>query len=86
MNNQTLYSMIATVLAERTKGISLTVMLVIIGLLRGAVILNVNLSVSECCSLKKLPHAYGLFTVSRGIFALTLSPLVGKNNHLIIPS
>ncbi|XP_043267637.1 uncharacterized protein [Venturia canescens] len=64
-------------LAEQSKGIFLMAVLVFIGFIRGAVILNINLSVSECCSLKKLPHAYGLFMVSKGLFSLALSPLVG---------
>lgn len=70
-------------LAEQSKGIVLMAVLVFIGFIRGAVILNINLSVSECCSLKKLPHAYGLFMVSKGLFSLALSPLVGKDDKYL---
>ncbi|XP_053598138.1 monocarboxylate transporter 12, partial [Microplitis demolitor] len=66
-----------SIFAERTKGIWLYAILVINGFIRGAVIQNLNLSVSETCSLKILPHAYGFYMVSKGIFSLVFSPIVG---------
>ncbi|KAK2585107.1 hypothetical protein KPH14_008618 [Odynerus spinipes] len=64
-------------LAERSKGTTLIVIFIIIGFLRGATLVNLNLSVSECCSLKKLPSAFGIFMVSKGIFVVAMSPLIG---------
>ncbi|XP_076636846.1 uncharacterized protein LOC143349455 isoform X3 [Colletes latitarsis] len=65
------------VMAEQSKGVLLIVTFVVIGFLRGATLVNLNLSVSECCSLKKLPSAFGIFMVSKGLFVVTLSPLIG---------
>lgn len=64
-------------LAERSKGFTLIVIFIIIGFLRGATLVNLNLSVSECCTLKKLPSAFGIFMVSKGIIVVTMSPLIG---------
>ncbi|XP_034952019.1 monocarboxylate transporter 1 [Chelonus insularis] len=66
-----------SILAERSKGTWLYIILIINGFIRGAAIQNLLLSVSETCSLKSLPHAIGLFMVSKGCFSLALSPLVG---------
>ncbi|KAI4503670.1 hypothetical protein M0802_001073 [Mischocyttarus mexicanus] len=46
------------------------------GFLRGATLVNLNLSISECCSLKKLPSAFGIFMVCKGIFVVAMSPLI----------
>ncbi|KAG7207314.1 hypothetical protein KM043_008981 [Ampulex compressa] len=64
-------------LAVQTKGTSLIVTFAVIGFLRGATMVNLNLTVSECCSLKKLPSAFGIFMVAKGISAITMSPLIG---------
>ncbi|KAK0091866.1 hypothetical protein PV326_002598, partial [Microctonus aethiopoides] len=66
-----------SILAESTKGVWLFVILIINGFIRGAAIQNLLLSVSETCSLKDLPNAFGLYMVSKGFFSLGLSPLVG---------
>ncbi|XP_043260775.1 monocarboxylate transporter 12-like [Colletes gigas] len=66
-----------SIMAEQSKGVFLIVTFVVIGFLRGATLVNLNLSVSECCSLKKLPSAFGIFMVSKGLFVVTLSPLIG---------
>ncbi|KOC65429.1 Monocarboxylate transporter 12 [Habropoda laboriosa] len=66
-----------SIMAEQSKGIFLIVTFVIIGFLRGATLVNLNLSVSECCSLKKLPSAFGMFMVSKGLFVVIMSPLIG---------
>ena len=50
---------------------------IVIGFLRGATLVNLNLSISECCSLTKLPSALGMFMVSKGLFVVTMSPLIG---------
>lgn len=64
-------------MAEQSKGITLIIIFVVIGFLRGATLVNLNLSVSECCSLKKLPSAFGIFMVSKGLFVVMMSPLIG---------
>ncbi|XP_076243913.1 monocarboxylate transporter 12-like [Calliopsis andreniformis] len=64
-------------LAEQSKGTLLVVTFVVIGFLRGATLVNLNLSISECCSLKKLPSALGMFMVSKGICVVIMSPLLG---------
>ncbi|XP_033324546.2 monocarboxylate transporter 2 [Megalopta genalis] len=61
----------------QSKGLWLIVTFVVIGFLRGATLVNLNLSVSECCSLKKLPSAFGMFMVAKGIFVIIMSPLIG---------
>ncbi|XP_076291674.1 monocarboxylate transporter 12-B-like [Lasioglossum baleicum] len=66
-----------SVMAVQSKGIWLIVTFVIIGFLRGATLVNLNLSVSECCSLQKLPNAFGMFMVAKGIFVIMMSPLIG---------
>ncbi|XP_015114503.1 monocarboxylate transporter 12 [Diachasma alloeum] len=66
-----------SILAEMSQGILLFVVLVINGFIRGAAIQNLQLSVSETCSLQSLPYAYGLFMVSKGTFSLCFSPLIG---------
>ncbi|KZC12316.1 Monocarboxylate transporter 12 [Dufourea novaeangliae] len=66
-----------SIMAAQTKGICLVVTFIVIGFLRGATLVNLNLSVSECCSLKKLPSAFGMFMVFKGIFVITMSPLIG---------
>ncbi|XP_076393499.1 monocarboxylate transporter 2 isoform X2 [Megachile rotundata] len=65
------------VMAEQSKGITLIIIFVVIGFLRGATLVNLNLSVSECCSLKKLPSAFGIFMVSKGLFVVMMSPMIG---------
>ncbi|XP_011639056.1 monocarboxylate transporter 3-like [Pogonomyrmex barbatus] len=64
-----------SILAEQSKGTTLIVMFVIAGFLRGATLVNLNLCISECCTLKKLPSALGIFMVCKGICVVTMSPL-----------
>ncbi|XP_076762853.1 monocarboxylate transporter 2-like [Xylocopa sonorina] len=66
-----------SIMAEQSKGISLIITFVIIGFLRGATLVNLNLNISECCSLKKLPSAFGIYMVSKGLFVVIMSPLIG---------
>ncbi|PBC27539.1 Monocarboxylate transporter [Apis cerana cerana] len=65
------------VMVMQSKGTSLIVIFVIIGFLRGATLVNLNLTVSEYCSLSKLPSAFGMFMVFKGLFVIMLSPLIG---------
>lgn len=66
-----------SIMAEQSKGVTLIIIFVVIGFLRGATLVNLNLSVSECCSLKKLPSAFGIFMVSKGLFVVMMSPMIG---------
>jgi len=66
-----------TVLAEQSEKTPLIVTLVIAGFLRGATLVNLNLCISECCTLKKLPSAFGIFMVFKGLCVITMSPLIG---------
>ncbi|XP_020283491.1 monocarboxylate transporter 13-like [Pseudomyrmex gracilis] len=66
-----------SILAEQSKKTALMIMFVIVGFVRGAILVNFNLCVSECCTLKKLPSAFGIFLVFKGLCIITLSPLIG---------
>lgn len=71
------------VMVAQSKGTFLIVTFVIIGFLRGATLVNLNLTVSEYCSLSKLPSAFGMFMVFKGLFVIILSPLIGRFNVII---
>ncbi|XP_063224544.1 monocarboxylate transporter 14 [Bacillus rossius redtenbacheri] len=64
-------------LAEQTSYVYLMSWLVLNGFLRGATLINFTLTISEHCSLEKLPAAFGLHMVAKGIFILTLGPVIG---------
>jgi sugar phosphate permease len=66
-----------SVLAEQTEYAALMATLVINGLFRGATLINFTLTISEYCSLDKLPAAFGLHMVAKGLFIAALGPLIG---------
>ncbi|XP_033218414.1 monocarboxylate transporter 12-like [Belonocnema kinseyi] len=66
-----------SVFAEGSNDTFLLVVLVIIGFIRGASIVNLNLTISESCSLEMLPHAFGIFMIFKGTLVILISPLVG---------
>lgn len=66
-----------SIMVMQSKGTFLIVIFVVIGFLRGATLVNLNLTVSEYCSLSKLPSAFGMFMVFKGLFVIILSPLIG---------
>ncbi|KYN43017.1 Monocarboxylate transporter 2 [Trachymyrmex septentrionalis] len=66
-----------SILAEQSEKTPLIVTLVIAGFLRGATLVNLNLCISECCTLKKLPSAFGMFMVFKGLCVIIMSPLIG---------
>jgi hypothetical protein len=68
-----------TVLAEQTEYTALMVTLVISGFFRGATLINFALTISEHCSLEKLPAAFGLHMVAKGLFIAALGPVGGEN-------
>ncbi|XP_018400234.1 PREDICTED: monocarboxylate transporter 12-like [Cyphomyrmex costatus] len=66
-----------SILAEQTEKTPLIATLVVAGFLRGATLVNLNLCISECCTLKKLPSAFGIFMVFKGLCVIVMSPLIG---------
>ncbi|XP_014487676.1 PREDICTED: monocarboxylate transporter 3-like isoform X2 [Dinoponera quadriceps] len=66
-----------SVLAEQTERMLLMGMFTILGFLRGATLVNLNLSISEHVTLKKLPNAFGMFMVFKGFLVVIMSPLIG---------
>jgi hypothetical protein len=53
--------------------------LVLNGFFRGATLINFTLTISEHCSLEKLPAAFGLHMVAKGLFIVALGPVIGKS-------
>jgi hypothetical protein len=72
------------VLAEQTEYAALMASLVINGFFRGATLINFTLTISEYCSLDKLPAAFGLHMVAKGLFIAALGPLIGKDKIRIL--
>jgi len=73
------------VLAEQTDYAALMTALVISGFFRGATLINFTLTISEYCSLDKLPAAFGLHMVAKGLFIVALGPLIGKDKvHILL--
>ncbi|PNF41712.1 hypothetical protein B7P43_G03459 [Cryptotermes secundus] len=66
-----------SVLAEQTEYTALMVTIVISGFFRGATLINFALTISEHCSLEKLPAAFGLHMVAKGLFIAALGPVGG---------
>lgn len=64
-------------LAEQTEYMTLMITLVINGFFRGATLINFTLTIAEHCDLEKLPAAFGLHMVAKGIFIVLLGPLIG---------
>ncbi|XP_066994367.1 monocarboxylate transporter 9 [Anabrus simplex] len=64
-------------LAEQSTYVALMVALVINGFFRGATLINFNLTISEYCTLEKLPAGFGLHMVGKGIFIIALGPVIG---------
>jgi len=73
------------VLAEQTEYAALMATLVINGFFRGATLINFTLTISEHCSLDKLPAAFGLHMVAKGLFIAALGPVIGKDKiHILL--
>lgn len=66
-----------SVLAEQTEWIPLMIWLSICGFFRGMCLSNFTLTISEYCPLEKLPAAFGLHMVSKGVFVVAIGPLIG---------
>ncbi|XP_053599791.1 uncharacterized protein LOC128669197 [Plodia interpunctella] len=66
-----------SVLAEQSEWVPLMIWLSICGFFRGMCLSNFTLTISEYCPLEKLPAAFGLHMVSKGVFVVLLGPLIG---------
>ncbi|XP_046748581.1 monocarboxylate transporter 2-like [Diprion similis] len=66
-----------SMMAEQVVGKILMANLVFNGFLRGITVTNLNLCVTEGCSLSKVPSALGMLMVSKGLFVAGLGPVLG---------
>ncbi|PZC82530.1 uncharacterized protein LOC110371837 [Helicoverpa armigera] len=66
-----------SVLAEQTDWVPLMIWLSICGFFRGMCLSNFTLTISEYCPLEKLPAAFGLHMVSKGVFVVAIGPIIG---------
>lgn len=64
-------------MAEQTDWTQLMIWLSICGFFRGAALSNFTLTVSEYCSLEKLPAAFGWHMIGKAIFVVMFGPLIG---------
>lgn len=64
-------------MAEQTEWTQLMIWLSICGFFRGSALSNFTLTVSEYCSLEKLPSAFGWHLVGKALFVITFGPLIG---------
>lgn len=71
-------SYFGTVLAEQTEWNGIIIWLSISGFFRGSALANFTLTVSEYCSLEKLPAAFGWHMIGKAVFVVALGPLIGK--------
>lgn len=65
-------------MAEQTEWTQLMLWLSICGFFRGSALSNFTLTVSEYCSLEKLPSAFGWHLVGKALFVICFGPLIGK--------
>ncbi|XP_019881067.1 uncharacterized protein LOC109608948 isoform X2 [Aethina tumida] len=66
-----------SVLAEQRDYTMIMIWLVICGFFRGAALINFTITISEYSSLEKLPAAFGLHMVGKGLFVVILGPILG---------
>lgn len=67
-----------SVLAEQSEWVPLMIWLSICGFFRGMCLSNFTLTISEYCPLEKLPAAFGLHMVSKGVFVVIIGPIIGE--------
>ncbi|KPJ01866.1 Monocarboxylate transporter 14 [Papilio xuthus] len=70
-------SLFWSVLAEQSEWVPLMIWLSICGFFRGMCLSNFTLTISEYCPLEKLPAAFGLHMVSKGVFVVLIGPIIG---------
>lgn len=66
-----------SVLAEQSDWVPLMIWLSICGFFRGMCLSNFTLTISEYCPLEKLPAAFGLHMVSKGVLVVIIGPIIG---------
>ncbi|KAH8387226.1 hypothetical protein KR093_005640 [Drosophila rubida] len=66
-----------SIMAEQTEWTQLMLWLSICGFFRGSALSNFTLTVSEYCSLEKLPSAFGWHLVGKALFVICFGPLIG---------
>ncbi|CAF4854943.1 unnamed protein product [Pieris macdunnoughi] len=66
-----------SVLAEQSEWVPLMIWLSICGFFRGMCLSNFTLTISEYCPLEKLPAAFGLHMVSKGVLVVLIGPVIG---------
>ncbi|KAH8291649.1 hypothetical protein KR018_010116 [Drosophila ironensis] len=66
-----------SIMAEQKEWTQLMVWLSICGFFRGSALSNFTLTVSEYCSLEKLPSAFGWHLVGKALFVVSFGPLIG---------
>ncbi|CAH0561107.1 unnamed protein product [Brassicogethes aeneus] len=66
-----------SVLAEQTEYNMIIVWIIICGFFRGAALINFTITISEYSSLEKLPAAFGLHMVGKGLFVVFMGPILG---------
>ncbi|SPP88659.1 uncharacterized protein LOC117590234 [Drosophila guanche] len=66
-----------SIMAEQTDWTQLMIWLSICGFFRGSALSNFTLTVSEYCSLEKLPSAFGWHLVGKALFVISFGPLIG---------
>ncbi|XP_055841272.1 uncharacterized protein LOC129908645 [Episyrphus balteatus] len=71
-----------SIMAEQTEWHALMVWLSICGFFRGSALSNFTLTVSEYCSLEKLPSAFGWHLVGKAVFVICFGPLIGAIRDL----
>jgi MCP family monocarboxylic acid transporter-like MFS transporter 14 len=62
------------------------VWLVICGFFRGAALINFTITISEYSSLEKLPAAFGLHMVGKGLFVVAIGPILGERGRRHSPT
>lgn len=58
--------------------------LAIAGFVRGSALINFAICISEYSTLEKLPAAFGLHNVGKGLFVVALGPILGEIFQLAI--
>ncbi|KAJ8973569.1 hypothetical protein NQ317_018458 [Molorchus minor] len=67
-----------SVLAEQREWTNIMIWLFICGFVRGAALINFTITISEYSSLEKLPAAFGLHMVGKGLFVVVFGPILGQ--------
>lgn len=66
-----------SVVAEQVEWFGLVLWLSICGFFRGAALANFTLTVSEFCTIEKLPAAFGWHLIGKALFVIIFGPIIG---------